>query len=135
MSSGSSLGRATSTRHIHSRFKGLEGEDSSTEPRHTPDWFGDADIQLVHTLRVRVGERVRRRHGDLKVVCLAHAGTYTSEGGTLVISAAGSGFRADSNTRTVGDIGMRILVDGIERGGRCSMPTSFRATSHSWRDK
>jgi hypothetical protein len=32
-----------------------------------------------------------------------------------VISAAGSGFRADSNTRTVGDIGMRILVDGIER--------------------
>ena len=43
-------------------------------------------------------------------------GTYTSEGGTLVISAAGSGSRADSNTRTVGDIGMRILVDGIERG-------------------
>jgi hypothetical protein len=43
-------------------------------------------------------------------------GTYTSEGGTLVISAAGSGFRSDSNTRTVGDIGMRILVDGTERG-------------------
>ena len=43
-------------------------------------------------------------------------GTYTSEGGTLVVSAAGSGFRSDSNTRTVGDIGMRILVDGTERG-------------------
>jgi hypothetical protein len=43
-------------------------------------------------------------------------GTYTSEGGTLVISAAGSGYRAESNTRTVGDIGMRILVDGTERG-------------------
>jgi len=43
-------------------------------------------------------------------------GTYTSEGGTLVISAAGSGFRSTSNTRTVGDIGMRILVDGTERG-------------------
>jgi hypothetical protein len=43
-------------------------------------------------------------------------GTYTSGGGTLVISAAGSGFRSDSNTRTVGDIGMRILVDGTVRG-------------------
>jgi hypothetical protein len=43
-------------------------------------------------------------------------GTYTSEGGTLVVSAAGSGFRSDSNTRTVGDIGMRILVDGTVRG-------------------
>ena len=43
-------------------------------------------------------------------------GTYTSEGGTLVISAAGSGFRSTSNTRVVGDIGMRILVDGTERG-------------------
>jgi len=43
-------------------------------------------------------------------------GIYTSEGGTLVISAAGSGFRSDSDTRTVGDIGMRILVDGIVRG-------------------
>jgi hypothetical protein len=43
-------------------------------------------------------------------------GTYTSEGGTLVISAAGSGFRSTSNTRTVGDIGMRILVDGTVRG-------------------
>jgi hypothetical protein len=43
-------------------------------------------------------------------------GTYTSEGGTLLISAAGSGFRSTSNTRTVGDIGMRILVDGTVRG-------------------
>ena len=43
-------------------------------------------------------------------------GTYTSEGGTLVISAAGSGYRAASNTRVIGDIGMRILVDGTERG-------------------
>jgi len=43
-------------------------------------------------------------------------GTYTSEGGTLVISAAGSGFRSTINTQTVGDIGMRILVDGTERG-------------------
>jgi hypothetical protein len=43
-------------------------------------------------------------------------GTYTSEGGTLLISAAGSGFRSTDNTRTVGDIGMRILVDGTERG-------------------
>jgi hypothetical protein len=43
-------------------------------------------------------------------------GTYTSEGGTLLVSAAGSGFRSDSNTRTVGDIGMRILVDGTVRG-------------------
>jgi hypothetical protein len=43
-------------------------------------------------------------------------GTYTSEGGTLLISAAGSGFRSTSNTRTVGDIGMRILVDGAVRG-------------------
>jgi hypothetical protein len=42
--------------------------------------------------------------------------TYTSEGGTLLISAAGSGFRSTSNTRTVGDIGMRILVDGTVRG-------------------
>ena len=43
-------------------------------------------------------------------------GTYTSEGGTLLISAAGSGFRSTTNTRTVGDIGMRILVDGTVRG-------------------
>lgn len=43
-------------------------------------------------------------------------GTYTSEGGTLLISAAGSGFRSTSNTRTIGDIGMRILVDGTVRG-------------------
>jgi hypothetical protein len=43
-------------------------------------------------------------------------GTYTSEGGTLLISAAGSGFRSTDNTRTVGDIGMRILVDGTVRG-------------------
>ena len=43
-------------------------------------------------------------------------GTYTSEGGTLLISVAGSGFRSTSNTRTVGDIGMRILVDGTVRG-------------------
>ncbi len=44
---------------------------------------------------------------------LPKEGTFTSNGGTLLISAAGSGFRASGNTTTdSGLIGMRIIVDG-----------------------
>ena len=37
MSSGGSLGLATSTRHIYSKLEALEGENKSPEPRYTPD--------------------------------------------------------------------------------------------------
>jgi len=47
---------------------------------------------------------------------LPKEGTFTSNGGTLLISAAGSGFRASGNTTTdSGLIGMRIFVDGQHR--------------------
>ncbi len=39
--------------------------------------------------------------------------TFTSNGGTLIIFASGSAFR---NTNTVGEIAMRIVVDGTQRG-------------------
>jgi hypothetical protein len=38
--------------------------------------------------------------------------TFNSEGGTLVFSTSGSGFRASNNSRFAGAIAMRLLVDG-----------------------
>jgi hypothetical protein len=46
---------------------------------------------------------------------LPREGTYTSKGGTLIISASGSGFRSVAFARIAGDIGMRLLVDGVPR--------------------
>jgi hypothetical protein len=40
--------------------------------------------------------------------------TYTSKGGTFIISASGSGYR---NTTVHGWIGMGVLVDGVKRDG------------------
>jgi hypothetical protein len=41
--------------------------------------------------------------------------TYTSHGGTLIISASGSGYRSSSNARGPGLIRMAIRVDGLNR--------------------
>jgi len=38
-------------------------------------------------------------------------GTFTSNGGTLIIWASGSGYRSSSNARTHGRIGMDVLLD------------------------
>ena len=43
---------------------------------------------------------------------LPRQGTYTSKGGTLLISASGSGYRTD----TIGHIGMKVMVDGVWHG-------------------
>ncbi len=43
-------------------------------------------------------------------------GTYTSKGGTLVISASGSGFRSATYNKTHGRIGSSLKVNGVERG-------------------
>jgi hypothetical protein len=43
---------------------------------------------------------------------LPRQGTYTSNGGTLIISVAGSGFRASGNAQRNGQIGMRVTLDG-----------------------
>lgn len=47
---------------------------------------------------------------------LPREGTFTSKGGTLVISASGSGFRGDGTSAKVGNIGMKVLVDGAVVG-------------------
>ncbi len=47
---------------------------------------------------------------------LPREGTYTSKGGTLIISASGSGFRNSGITRTHGFIGMSVKVNGGARG-------------------
>jgi len=38
-------------------------------------------------------------------------GTYTSKGGTLVISSSGSGFRSLASAQKPGEIGMRVFID------------------------
>src|SRR4051794_29601472 len=43
--------------------------------------------------------------------------TYTSKGGTLLITASGSGYRSTSNTIGPGPIGMYVLVDGVHGFG------------------
>ena len=42
--------------------------------------------------------------------------TYTSKGGTLIITASGSGFRSSTYNSTSGRIGSSLKVDGVERG-------------------
>jgi hypothetical protein len=43
-------------------------------------------------------------------------GNYTSKGGTLIISASGSGYRATASARQGGRIGMDVFVDGLFQG-------------------
>lgn len=43
-------------------------------------------------------------------------GTYTSKGGTLIISASGSAFRSSTHAAGPGRIGVEIKVDGVVRG-------------------
>jgi hypothetical protein len=57
------------------------------------------------------GRVVIRRSGPLPV-----EGTYTSEGGTLVIMASGSGYRGGGIDVLSGPIGMYVKVDGSIRG-------------------
>jgi len=58
--------------------------------------------------------------GAAKVIDVSGAqvpeGTYTSKGGTLVLTASGSGFRSSTYNSTPGRIGMSLKVDGVERG-------------------
>jgi hypothetical protein len=57
------------------------------------------------------GQVVIRSSGPLPV-----EGTYTSEGGTLVIMASGSGYRGGGIDVSSGRIGMYVKVDGGVRG-------------------
>jgi hypothetical protein len=63
---------------------------------------------------------VRRGFGAKKVIDgagpLPLEGTYTSNGGTLIIMAAGSGFRSAAFSRYDGPIGMSVKVDGQQKG-------------------
>jgi hypothetical protein len=43
---------------------------------------------------------------------LPRQGTYTSNGGTLIISVAGSGYRGSGGAQRNGQIGMRVTLDG-----------------------
>jgi hypothetical protein len=57
--------------------------------------------------------------------------TYTSQGGTLIISASGSGYRSLAFAQNTGDIGMRVLVDGVTRD-TIGMTVNQRDIRHSF---
>ena len=56
-------------------------------------------------------DRVLRAFGSLP-----QEGTFTSTGGTLIISATGSGFRGTGTSQKEGRIGMAVFVDGKFEG-------------------
>ncbi len=47
---------------------------------------------------------------------LPKEGTFTSKGGTLILSASGSGFRGTGTSQMEGRISMKVLVDGNTQG-------------------
>jgi hypothetical protein len=53
------------------------------------------------------------QHVILGVGPLPKQNTYTSKGGTLLITVGGSGYRSTSNTIGPGPIGMYVFVDGV----------------------
>jgi hypothetical protein len=52
--------------------------------------------------------------------------TYTSQGGTLIISASGSGYRGTGSSQKEGRIGMLVIVDGTARGPAATVYTNER---------
>ena len=78
------------------------------------DKAGDADTLDGRDFSAFNVATVIDRNGPLPL-----QGTYTSKGGTLIISVSGSGFRSSSNTRGAGNIGMDVEVqapDGSSNG-------------------
>lgn len=57
--------------------------------------------------------------------------SYTSKGGTLIISASGSGYRSLAFANQAGDIGMRLVVDGVTRD-TIDMTVNQRDIRHSF---
>jgi hypothetical protein len=96
------------------------GADAVTGPKVLNDTLKGDDVDESSLVGVNADKLDGKDSTDWKVAevietfgPLPREGTYTSSGGTLLITASGSGYRS---SETEGLIGMNVLVDGAARG-------------------
>lgn len=95
-----------------SAFATQAGLDSEAAARRGADGGLDARASALETdMGVFDAKEVIDQAGPLPL-----EGTYTSKGGTLVISASGSGYTSSDYGGYVGNMGMDIYVDGVHVG-------------------